>query len=184
VVKRDVRLARYDVRTGWLPRICPRHGVPATGRRRHQFTSKTPAWVWLLIVVAWLIAVIVAAAIAKHERAQMPTCGQCDRDRLRFRVARYALGLGGLLVAFVGIQADSVLLGLVGSVACLIWLLSWLDDAKRLYAVRGCVVDDHWLDLRDVHPAFVAALAPNPAWAMPQPQAVAPGYLWGASYPR
>jgi len=43
------------------------------------------------------------------------------------------------------------------------WLLSLLSSVTTLNDVRG-FLDGPWLRLKGVHPAFVAALRPNPAW--------------------
>lgn len=180
-MKRDIRLARYDVRTGWLPQICPRHGAPATGSRMHRFSSPPPAWVWLLIVVSLLIAALIADSMAKKERAQIPTCGQCNTDRTRVRLARVALGFGGVGLFIFAVAADAGGLALLSCLFVLLWLLSLSTLVEPLYMVRGQVVDDTWLDLREVHPNFIAAIRPNPAWAFAQPAATR-GYASGNSY--
>lgn len=168
-MKCDIRLARYDVRTGWLPQICPRHGAPATGTRKQKFSSKTPSWVFLLVLVALLLAMIVASCIAKTESAAVPTCDQCDGDRRQVRLLRYVSGPVSLALLTGAAAAASAVLALTGTLVLIIWLLSLSTAAAGMYSVRGHVVDDHWLDLRDVHPDFVAAIRPNPAWAFAQP---------------
>jgi hypothetical protein len=179
-VKRDIRLARYDVRTGWLPQICPRHGTPATGSRKQKFT-KTPLWVWLFLVTGLLIPVILAAILTKTEQGKMPTCRQCDADRTQVRVLRVVSGVVTVALLAGSAMAGSVVLLLTGCLVLLIWLLSLSSSAQALYGVRGRLVDDTWLDLRDVHPSFVAAIRPNPAWAFAQPAATH-GYASGPSY--
>jgi hypothetical protein len=183
-MKRDIRLARYDVRTGWLPPVCPRHGVPATGSRKRRFTAPPPAWLWLLVIVSLLVAALVADSMANAERADIPTCRQCDADRMRVRLVRVALGLGSVATFLYAIVADVGGLALLACLLVLRWVLSMSTLLEPFYAVRGQVVDDQWLDLRDVHPGFIAALRPNPAWAVPQPAGYGPlaGYGPAAGY--
>jgi hypothetical protein len=174
-MKRDIRLARYDVRTGWLPQICPRHGAPATGSRKQKFYEPTPMWVFILLVLGLLfilgllIGLVVALAITKSEQAQMPTCRQCDADRTQVRLLRVVSGLVGVALLTGSAVAGSVVLLLTGCLVLLIWLVSLSSSAQAMYAVRGRLVDDTWLDLRGVHPDFAAAIRPNPAWAFAQP---------------
>jgi hypothetical protein len=164
-MKRDIRLARYDVRTGWLPQICPRHGVPATSLRKQRFSSRTPPWVLLIFFVAPLICLIVAVCLTKTERTKMPTCPACDADFRQVRLLRVTSGLVGLALLVGAAAASSIALLLTGGLVLLIWLLSLSSSTAALYGVTGRVVDDHWLDVRGVHPNFVAAIRPNPAWA-------------------
>ena len=171
-MRQDVRLARYDVRTGWLPPVCPRHGTPTTDRRKQKFSSKTPPWLHALALVLFLtlsligllIVAIVGNSVTKTERAAMPTCEQCRADRTPVRLLRVISGLAGFALLVGAAVASSVVLVLTGSLVLLIWVASLTSTAEGLYAIRGRVVDDHWLDLRDVHPNFVAAIRPNPAW--------------------
>lgn len=161
-----------------MPSVCPRHGLPATGTRTQRFTSPTPAWVMPLIVLSLLIGALIASALAKNEDVQIPTCGECDGDRVRVRFIRLGLGLGGLALLVAGAVVPSAALGWVGVLLLVVWMFAVTTIIEPLYAIRGRVVDDSWLDLRAVHPNFVAALRPNPAWAAP----AAPGYVPAAAY--
>ena len=85
-----------------LPRVCARHGEPATRHRRVLFRSATPWWVYLLLPLGLLPFAIVAVVLQKQVKAPAwPLCPRCGRLRGRRAVA----GVGCCLLAVVAVVA-------------------------------------------------------------------------------
>lgn len=146
--------------------------MPATGSRKQRFSSHLPGWMLPLMLISFLIAVLLVGWVERHEDVLVPTCSQCDGDRARVRLIRVAMGLGGFALCAVAIATSSAALGWVGVLLLVVWMFALTDVVDPLYRVRGRVIDDSWLELRAVHSNFIAALRPNPAWAVP----ATPGY--------
>jgi hypothetical protein len=79
-----------------LPRVCARHGEPATRHRRVVFRSATPWWAYLLLPFGLLPYAIVAMVVQKQVKAPAwPFCGRCGRLTARRIVAGMAGVAGG-----------------------------------------------------------------------------------------
>lgn len=178
----EVTFPAAQLAAGYLPPVCPRHGVPATHRVRRRFVSKTPTsvliLVLLLIVVSFLIALLVALVFRRSVKATLPACESCRRDRQRAVTSvRAAWGLA-VLVGAVGVLAGSAAAGLF----CLVLgagALVWSFASRSLYQMPGFVADNGMhVTLRRAHPVFVRALhgpvGPPPPRAAP---IGAPGYF-------
>jgi hypothetical protein len=168
----DVAIARYDANTGWLPPVCPKHGRPADRAIQRKFSTPTPGWVFALLLISWIVVLIAAAVNQKSDTLAMPGCFECSnaaRTRLWIRCGTGLAALLAIVAAVVtgsgGLIALSILLGLI-------WLLALSSLVESIGQVTG-KLDGPWLRLKGVHPAFVAALRPNPAWQQvhyqPQP---------------
>jgi hypothetical protein len=152
------------VESGAAPRaVCSRHGLPAAATRRVKLYSRSPWWVWLLMLAGWLVALIVAVALRKIVAAPAwPFCDRCE-DRRRAAV----LGV----VVTLGVSAVSLFL----SIATLdLWFLA-LTFAGILAAlalaaqagwgvIAGAVVsqDRAAVVLRRPALAYTASLPPYP----------------------
>ncbi|MEP7055180.1 MAG: hypothetical protein ABI912_08015 [Actinomycetota bacterium] len=179
----DVAIARYDANTGWLPPVCPKHGRPADRPVSRKFYTPTPWWVYPFILLSLLVAALIAAAIRKSDQIQMPGCAQCStsaRTRTQVRVGTGVVALIDLSAAVVWGSGGLFVLAIP---LVLAWLLSLSSLLDALVQVSGSL-DGPWLKLKGVHPAFIAALRPNPAWnAVPHPSALAAVYHVGAAVP-
>ena len=169
------------VAAGTLPPCCARHGKPATQWQKRSFYTKTPGWVFALLLIAVLIALIVSLVLRRTVEGRLPACDDCRADRRRF--------VWSVVGAWV---FDIVAIGLLahhGAAALLLWLLLTVGvlvfsfSADR-FRVAGRVSKDlHWVELRGVHPSFASAISgalvppqqftPAPASA-PLPPAPAP----------
>jgi hypothetical protein len=167
----DVAIARYDATTGWLPPICPKHGVRADRVITRKFSTPTPAWVFLFLLLGVLPLIIAAACVRKSDVVTMPGCHECDvAGRTRLQI-RWGTGIAALVAFVAACVTASPWLFLVAFVVVVAWLLALSSTLNSLGAVTG-TLDGPWLRLKGVHPAFVAALRPNPAWQrQPQPAA-------------
>jgi hypothetical protein len=152
-------------RVGCLPPVCARHGRPATRRLKRTFYTRTPTWVYLLIVISVLVAAIVALAVRKSAPGSLPGCDQCVAERRRFvwsAVGGWLLGLGLLVLAGVADNGPAAILGLLVLLVALVW--TFCGDQIR---VRGSLRKDLlWVDLKGVAPEFDAQL--RPALGLPQ----------------
>lgn len=138
---------------GHLPAICARHGVPATQSTSRKIYTKTPAWVYVLILVSPLICAIVAMVVRKTVPGRLPACARCGIDRRNFVLSVVGGWVAAFTVLFVGAgmsSAELIILGFLGLVAALIW--SFSGDLRR---VRGNATSDVvWIELRGVCAEF------------------------------
>jgi hypothetical protein len=173
---------------GRMPRLCARHGGPASRTVRRTFYTPTPPWVWLLVLVSLLVAAIVALAIRTSLPGHLPGCARCVSDRRVF-VGSVLGGLtAGVLLFVAGVAAASgVLVGLGMLVVAAALLGSMCGDQFR---VRGRLrKDKSWIELSGTAPAFAAEMvrglqqahAASPA---PQPAYAAPQQPWPATAPQ
>ena len=79
-----VRVPAPWLQQGSMPRICARHGIPATRLTKRPFYTRTPAWVIIIVLLSLLVGLIVALAIRKTVHAQLPVCQICDREHKQY----------------------------------------------------------------------------------------------------
>ena len=154
----DVAIPAQWYGEGRMPRICARHGGPATRSTKRSMFTSTPVWVWLLALVSLLIAAIVALAIRRSVHGYLPACERCVRDRRRFVGSAVGGLTAGLLLFVAGAQAASDLLLVVGLLVFVAALLgSMFGDQFR---VRGRLRKDLlWVELRGAAPEFTAEMS-------------------------
>lgn len=177
----DVAIARYDASTGWLPPVCPKHGCRADRQISRKYSTPTQTWVYLLILVAVLVFVIVAATLRKSDDVAMPACRQCAEGAAKRGQIRWGTGLGSLGILVLAFVTTSSWLFLLAGLAFVGWLLCVSSMLDSMCGVAGSL-DGPWLRLKGVHPAFIAALLPNPAWNRPQYVPIQQGYPAPAPY--
>ena len=156
---------------------------------KRKFYTPTPVWVIILIIFSLLVALLVALAIRKTDEIGLPGCQSCaDATRNRRRI-RWGTGIASLVVLIgAGTTGNDALL-LLFFIVVLAWLMSFSTLLDSMGAVTGRLYGP-WLQLKGVHPAFVAAMRPNPAWQQQaqqlyqaQPQyAAAPPYAAAPQY--
>lgn len=96
---------------------------------------------------------IVAAMLRKSDDVAMPACQQCADGAAKWGQIRWGTGLGSL-----------------GSL-----VLAFVTTSLWLFLLAGLAFVA-WLRLKGVHPVFIAALLPNPAWNRPQYLPLPQGY--------
>jgi hypothetical protein len=142
-----------------LPRVCARHGEPATRHRRVLFRSATPWWVYLLLPLGLLPFAIVAVVLQKQVKTpQWPFCPRCGRLRGRRAVA----GLGfcmlavAAVVALAGVvPAEYAIAAVLVFVALLVAGIGLVAQAGPAWIARGTTArDGATVEFRHAHPAF------------------------------
>jgi len=159
---------------GGIPAVCSRHGDPAVRGRRVQFISRPPGWAYLLLLAGALPFLVVGMVTRKTLAApRWPFCNSCNN-----RIRRSRLGALALLLACIAAIAATIWFGgqdpslvAVGLILFLLLFLATLlvlisSDPTRV--ARAVVTRDGYaLRVREVAPAFVAALPSTPALAGP-----------------
>jgi hypothetical protein len=141
-----------------LPRVCARHGEPATRHRRVLFRSATPWWVYLLLPLGLLPFAIVAVVLQKQVKAPAwPLCPRCGRLRGRRAVA----GVGCLLAVVAVVALAGVVPSEYAVVAVLVFLtllvlgLVLIAQAGWAWIAGGTTArDGATVEFQHAHPAF------------------------------
>jgi hypothetical protein len=165
----NVTVPGYAISSGAVQQLglCPRHGRPATAVRKEKFGSKTPSWVYLLILVALLLAAIIAEVIRKRVEGPVPICDQCAADKRTFRLQVAGVWVADLVLMVVGAAGSAV--------ALLAWLVLTLfalvfSFMTSRYRVQGTVSDDGlFVELKNVDSAFAGECHRRMAGGEPQP---------------
>jgi hypothetical protein len=166
----QIRLRRYEVEEGGLPRACMRCGAPATLFKTKNF-SWYPSWVYILLLAGLLPFLIVALIMQKRMRVSAPLC---DRHKhhwvwpTAFAVAALLLLLGML---FGGAALGGVLEGGVDrdvqDTLMAVWFLGGFGlflaclvaaCVVQARAIRPVEITDRSITLTNVAPAFVHAV--------------------------
>src|SRR5262245_25380147 len=161
-----VRLSKYECSRDLLPPVCAFCGAPAAGVRERKF-SWHPSWVWVLIFVHVLVALIVALILTRRMVVRVPVCEQHSGYWSR----RMGILTGSFLVlaalALAGViyvqsepprQQDDLIGWLCGG--GFIVFFCWVIFAA-IYSTRGvrpAEITDRFIRLAGVHEDFVAAL--------------------------
>jgi len=177
------------VSTGYgMPAVCPRHGRAggATRPTKLSIYSRPPIWVYLLILLSLLIAVIVLIALRKTVKtSSWPACDTCRQVRRRNLTGMRACLLGWIPLTALGLAVDSS--GMLG--IALLFALPLVGFVLGTLGSWGSIVkakvtaDGGSVELPTPHPDFVAALPPVPptsGW----PSAPAPSIGTGGAPPR
>ena len=145
------------VAAGTLPPCCARHGKPATHWQKRSFHTKTPLWVFALLIIAALVALIVALVLRRTVEGRLPACDDCRRDRRRFVWS--VVGAWVFDVVALGVLAQ------LGTAGFLVWLLLTVGvlvfsfSADRFRVAGRVSKDTHWVELRGVHTSFASAIS-------------------------
>jgi MFS family permease len=167
-----VDLPAPAVTAGAVPEVCARHGEPAVRRRKTVFRSRTPAWVFILLLFGVLPFAIAAAALQKRVKAPAwPFCAECGRLRTR----RILMGIGLVALAVVGAVATTTLMPqnessagpfVLAFVLLVIAGLGVASTASSTSIASGYASKDgHTVHVRRAHQRFAeqsAALLPGP----------------------
>ncbi|MEO6714210.1 MAG: hypothetical protein ABIM89_12380 [Mycobacteriales bacterium] len=183
----DIQIALYDVQTGWLPAICPKHGQRADRASERKFGTKLPSWVVVFILLGILPFLIACAVMQKAQTFRFPSCADCQSGRQAARVIRWVVGLGSLGALGAGVGTASAGLVVLGSVLVLGWLFAMSTVLDVMSGPTGTLFENS-IQVKKVHPAFIAAMRPNPAlrYVAQQPTVSPPGWApaptgWGGS---
>jgi uncharacterized membrane protein YdcZ (DUF606 family) len=138
---------------GHLPAICARHGGPATESTSRKIHTKTPPWIYVVMLASPLIGVIVAMCVRKTVPGRIPACARCRTERRNYVLSVIGGWVAAFAVLFAAAAMSStplVLIGILGLFAALIW--SFCGDIRR---VRGNATKDvTWIELHGVCPEF------------------------------
>ena len=188
----EVRIWASQLAANDFPPVCAMTGRPAETWRKFSFRTPPP-WVYALLVfvVVGLIGIdvfaIVEAAVSEKASGHLPLT-KSSRNRLRI-VIWTVVGL--LPATFILLILGAVFgAGTDASTSVLGGILSWLGVLAFLLFVIGAVTRSFWgprakvyppqpgymdklVELRNVHPSFVAAVQQQHAArvAQAQPQA-------------
>ena len=144
-----------------FPKICL-----VTGSRKDVTWKRTrsrfhPPWVWLLLPLGVIPALIAAAAVEKNAVVEFPYVSRAWWLGQGARAVSALLGLSmvvGVIFALVAFFDDQVVLaGLLGAVSLVVPIAWWLFALPRL-SVAIPKMTDRWLELRVRHPAVIEAL--------------------------
>lgn len=151
--------------------ICPRHGSPAVRNRKSRFTSKTPDWVLLIVILSLLIGLIVAVALQKKAFGLMPECERCVKDHGAWKRNTWIAWVGMLALFVLSGVASNAYLLLAGLAVMLVAIV--YSMLRTRYEQAGTLSNDaHWLTLRKVDDRFAALASERmAAAAAPAPPA-------------
>ncbi len=154
-----------------LPRCCTRHGRPVAEWKSTEFSSRPPAWAWVMVPFSFLIGLIVILVIRRQvSTPAWPYCGECVA--MRRRRLTYAFGGGPicLVLSMVIIKVHSG--GAIGAMGVIgvvlgtpIIMIVFGDAASWPTLARGVVTGNGtMLTIKNPAPNFVASLPPVPAY--------------------
>lgn len=98
-----IKLGRFEIETGLLPRTCMACGAPADNFVRKTFFWH-PGWVAVLILIGLWPYIIVALILTKRMKIPVPLCPRHRKYFLR-RSLFVGLGLVVIIMAAIGIIA-------------------------------------------------------------------------------
>lgn len=163
------------VTQGALPGVCARHGTPTMQWTRRRFLSRTPVWVFVLMIFSLLIGVLVAVAIRKTVIGQLPSCEVCTADRRRYLARIWTVWAADVALLVAAVARTSDALGVLWVLVTLVALIySLAADRNRVAGVVSA--DEMWVELKGISSGFAyvvqqglrAAYAGTPVQSAPQ----------------
>lgn len=153
-----------DLRSGLLPSICAKTGVPETSRTEYTFVS-VPRWTWVLLLFGILPFFIARSLAGVKVTGLVPLSHEATRRMRRTQFLLAALIVPGLALVVGAAVASAPTLAwigaglmLAGAVAWMIgWRMAWVGGRQR----------SEWMWLYRVHPSFARALGQQYA-ALPE----------------
>jgi hypothetical protein len=166
-----------------VPRVCVRHGEDQTATRKVVFRSRTPGWVYPLVLLGVLTVVIVAAAVQKRVTARSwPLCDRCratGRKRVLVGLGLAVLSVLMLVVLVNVVPAGSRYSAVIG-VGTILLLAVGLGIASRassaVLAVGETTRDGSAVRFDPAHPRFAEQAVAAQEWAV-RPWAARQGYV-------
>lgn len=141
-----------------LPDRCVKCNAPANGRRLIRNLTWHPGAVYLLLLVSLLVYIIVAMLVRKSAVVDVGICEEHRAKRRTAIIIGWSLGLLGLFGVFGAIAMEEGILALVGLVSSLVGIIWGAIGARVVHPSR---IDDHYVWLKGVHPAFLGQLPPG-----------------------
>jgi hypothetical protein len=141
----------YAVINGAMPTIgtCALHGRPMVATRTMTFKGKPPAWVWALLLVGVLIAVLVAESTRPKVTGPVPECDQCiaERQARKRRILSLWVATGVLFVAALVVAQHATLCAILAILATagLVWALVEMMRADRKGLQGSVSKDGQWV---------------------------------------
>jgi len=145
------------IEQGTLPKICPRHGLPATDQQRQSFYARLPRWLVVSIFLTLALAIILVLIVRRSVTGYVPRCDRCRADRRR--AIAIAAALWVVLVASIGPIA-----ALGNGVVVAVWFVILVAAvivsvrAPHSWSIDGWfLAESRSVRLVGVDPAFVEA---------------------------
>lgn len=186
----NVFVPSYAVQSGGLPGlgVCGRHGRPPVRVKTRSYYSRTPPWMYLVLLFSLLIGLLLMLLLRKKVTGPVADCAVCVHDQqVRVRWLGAALATTVLLFGY-GIAAASgggVLLSVLAGFATLVTAVAVPPKFQQ-----GTVSNDGvWVEMKKPAPAFALAVhsamqahtaAPQPAQAPLTPAPAAPAVAYAA----
>jgi hypothetical protein len=160
-----IKLSETECRKNLLPDLCMFCGEPSS-ERKHKNFAWHPSWVWILILVSALIAVILALVLTKRMTVRVPVC---ERHRGYWMRRGLVLGLSFTAIAavsigvliFMGQQGpgnDDLTGWLCGGSVVLFFIWLIVAAVYSSNGVRPTEITDRYIKLAGVHQDFVNAI--------------------------
>jgi hypothetical protein len=141
-----------------LPRMCPRHGRPATHAVMRTFHRRGPAWLVPLLFLSFFAALLFGSIADERSKitCRLYQCTECARQRQEMRVAAIAVWIAFVVTFLAAISHAALILPAMVLLAAAPVASFALP---RRAAVQGWVTRDRRaLVLTPVSPTFVSAL--------------------------
>jgi hypothetical protein len=117
----------------WTPRLCARHGQPATYRKNFKFLSTPPIWVHLLSPIPFLHAMVIELVRKEYKVKQWPFCDDCRTRRNKMRI------LGSVLLLATFAVGGLVMFACRHSDRQVLLIVIWATGVPLLFAMIGCL---------------------------------------------
>ena len=144
-----------------LPACCVRCAAPATRSVRKTFTWHTP-WLYLALLANALVYVLLALAVRKTARVDLPYCEACWRSRSRAIALAWGLTAGPVALAVVlgsALTGDTAALAVVGAIP-VGWIAALAVVVVGVRTPRAHFIDERFVKLRGFGDAFLARTPP------------------------
>jgi hypothetical protein len=141
-----------------LPDQCIKCNAPAHGfKLKRKLAWHHPA-LYVLLLVAWIIYLVLAAALSKRATVFLGLCTEHVKRRRDFLIAGWVMLALGLITLGVAFSNEYPGVGLLGMLLFFVSIF-WLVFANRVVTVKK--IDDRLVYLNGIDSNYLARL---PAW--------------------
>jgi hypothetical protein len=141
-----------------LPDQCVKCNAPAHGFKLKQKLSWHHPALYLVVLVAWLIYFVLAAALSKRATVFLGLCDQHLQRRRNLLITGWLMLALGLIIPVLAFTNDYPGIGLLGMLLFLVAIF-WLVFANRVVTVKR--IDDRLVFLTGIDSHYLAQF---PAW--------------------
>jgi Protein of unknown function (DUF2510) len=155
----DVYLPAPMIEWGDLPCVCVRHGRPAVQMPTAKVYSRSPIWVYPIMLLTLLAGLIVALAIRVTVAGMWPACEKCVANHRRNRLSMWACIVAVPSLIALGIWLDSGFLAIVGFLLAPLGAMVFGSFSSWTQVTKASVNrQSHAVHVRRPAIGFVAAL--------------------------